>query len=168
MFFLLFFSLEANLCLRSSSFQSPFKQQRSCDFAQRCYRPVPAGNPMSSSPRSQPNAKLLYTIATQWNVSSCSSATLYLNPTFPLFHRKCGQHLRELSVFTRIGCCYDRFSSPVGTENRGDSEVGGILTAAYREFGGCIHRCAGKLKRREQDRASPRRRGRTRSGTAEG
>ena len=51
----------------------------------------------------------------------------------------------------RLGQCYDRFSSPVGTENRGGSEVGGILTAVYREFGGCVHRCAGKPKRREQD-----------------
>ena len=50
--------------------------------------------------------------------------------------------------------CYDWFSSPVGTENRGGSEVEEILTAAYREFGGCAHRCAGKPKRREQDQAS--------------
>ena len=64
--------------------------------------------------------------------------------------------------------CYDRFSSPVGTENRGGSEVEEILTAAHREFGGCAHCCAGKLKRRDQDRASPRRRGHARSGTAEG
>ena len=49
--------------------------------------------------------------------------------------------------------CYDRFSSPVGTENRGGSEVREILTAAHREFGGCAHCCAGKPKRREQDRA---------------
>ena len=47
--------------------------------------------------------------------------------------------------------CYDWFSSPVGTENRGGSEVGEILTAAHREFGGCAHRCAGKPKCREQD-----------------
>ena len=47
--------------------------------------------------------------------------------------------------------CYDQFSSPVGMENRGGSEVKEILTTAYREFGGCAHRCAGKLKRREQD-----------------
>ena len=66
------------------------------------------------------------------------------------------------------GMCYDRFSSPVGTENRGGSEVGEILTTAHREFGGCAHRCAGKPKRRDQDQASPRRRGRARSGTAEG
>ena len=64
--------------------------------------------------------------------------------------------------------CYDRFSSPVGTENRDGSEVGGILTIAHREFGGCAHRCAGKPKCRDQDRASPRRRGRARLGTAEG
>ena len=64
--------------------------------------------------------------------------------------------------------CYDRFSSPVRTENRDGSEVEEILTTAHREFGGCAHRCAGKPKRREQDRASPRRRGRARSGTAEG
>ena len=64
--------------------------------------------------------------------------------------------------------CYDRFSSPVGTENRGGSEVEEILTTVHREFGGCTHRCAGKPKRREQDRADPRRRGRARSGTAEG
>ena len=56
--------------------------------------------------------------------------------------------------------CYDRFSSLVGTENRGGSEVRGILTTAYQEFSGCAHCCAGKPKRREQDRASPRRRGR--------
>ena len=47
--------------------------------------------------------------------------------------------------------CYDRFSSPVGTENRGGSEVEEILTAVHREFGGCAHRCTGKPKRREQD-----------------
>ena len=64
--------------------------------------------------------------------------------------------------------CYDRFSSPVGRQNRGGSEVGEILTTAHREFGGCAHRCAGKPMRRDQDRASPRRRGRARSGTAEG
>ena len=69
---------------------------------------------------------------------------------------------------SKPGHCYDRFSSPVGTENRGGSEVGEILTAAHREFGGCVHRCVGKPKRRDQDRASPRRRGRARSGTAEG
>ena len=63
--------------------------------------------------------------------------------------------------------CYDRFSSPVGTENRGGSEVEEILAAAHREFSGCAHRCVRKPKHREQDRASPRRRGRTRSGTAE-
>ena len=93
------------------------------------------------------------------------------------------RHLSQIDQFSlgpirdsKRGCdgsrggagCYDRFSSPVGTENRGGSEVGGILTAAYREFGGCAHRCAGKPKRRDQDRASPRRRGRTRLGTAEG
>ena len=64
--------------------------------------------------------------------------------------------------------CYDRFSSPVGTENRDGSEVEEILTAVHREFGGCAHHCVGKPKRRDQDRASPRRRGRARSGTAEG
>ena len=63
--------------------------------------------------------------------------------------------------------CYDRFSSPVRMENRGGSEVKEILTAAHREFGGCAHRCTGKPKCRDQDRASPRRRGRARSGTAE-
>ena len=63
--------------------------------------------------------------------------------------------------------CYDWFSSPVGTENRGSSEVGGILTTAHREFSGCAHHCAGKPKRRDQDQASLRRRGRARSGTAE-
>ena len=63
--------------------------------------------------------------------------------------------------------CYNRFSSPVGTENRGGSEVEEILTAAHREFGGCAHRCTGKPKRREQDRASLRRRGHAQSGTAE-
>ena len=50
-----------------------------------------------------------------------------------------------------VALCYDRFSSPVRTENRDGSEVGEILTAAHREFGGCAHRCTGKLKRREQD-----------------
>ena len=73
------------------------------------------------------------------------------------------------TVIRRLAAnCYDRFSSPVGRQNRGGSEVGGILTAVHREFGGCAHRCAGKPKRRDQDRASPRRRGRARSGTAEG
>ena len=67
----------------------------------------------------------------------------------------------------KVPVCYDRFSLPVGTENRGGSEVEEILTAAHREFGGCAHRCAGKPKRREQDRASLRRRGHTRLGTAE-
>ena len=66
------------------------------------------------------------------------------------------------------GICYDRFSSPVGTENRDGSEVEEILTTAHREFGGCAHHCVGKPKRRDQDRASPRRRERARSGTAEG
>ena len=47
--------------------------------------------------------------------------------------------------------CYDRFSSPVRMENRERSEVGGILTIAHREFGGCAHRCTGKPKRRDQD-----------------
>ena len=47
--------------------------------------------------------------------------------------------------------CYDRFSSLVGTENRGGSEVEEILTAAHQEFGGCAHRCVRKPKRREQD-----------------
>ena len=69
--------------------------------------------------------------------------------------------------FAIVATCYDRFSSPVGTENRGGSEVEEILTAAHREFGGCAHCCAGKPKRREQDQADPRRRGRARSGTAE-
>ena len=64
--------------------------------------------------------------------------------------------------------CYDQFSSPVGTENRDGLKVEEILTAAHREFSGCAHRCAGKPKRRDQDRASPRRRGHARSGTAEG
>ena len=63
--------------------------------------------------------------------------------------------------------CYNRFSLLVGTENKGGLEVREILTTVYREFSGCAHRCAGKLKRREQDRASPKRRGRVRSGTAE-
>ena len=67
----------------------------------------------------------------------------------------------------RLIRCYDRFSSPVGTENRGGLEVREILTTVHREFGGCTHCCTGKPKRREQDRASPRRRGRARSGTAE-
>ena len=59
------------------------------------------------------------------------------------------------SFFTHtLIVCYDRFSSPVGTENGGGSEVEEILTAALREFGGCAHRCVGKPKRREQDRAS--------------
>ena len=52
-------------------------------------------------------------------------------------------------------------------QNRDGSEVGGILTTAHREFGGCAHCCAGKLKCREQDQASPRRRGHARSGIAE-
>ena len=64
--------------------------------------------------------------------------------------------------------CYDWFSSPVGRQNRGGSEVGEILTTVHREFGGCAHRCVGKLKCRGQDRASPRRRGCAQSGTAEG
>ena len=59
---------------------------------------------------------------------------------------------RQYVTFLRV--CYDRFSSPVGMENRGGSEVGEILTAAHQKFGGCAHRCVGKLKRREQDRAS--------------
>ena len=63
--------------------------------------------------------------------------------------------------------CYDRFSLLVGMENRERSEVGKILTTAHREFGGCAHHCAGKLKRREQARASPRRRVHAQSGTAE-
>ena len=63
--------------------------------------------------------------------------------------------------------CYDRFSSPVRTENRGGLEVRGILTTAHQGFGGCTHCCAGKPKCRDQDRASPRRRGHTQLGTAE-
>ena len=73
----------------------------------------------------------------------------------------------SFSLFLILRGCYDRFSLPVGTENRGGSEVGEILTAAHREFGGCAHRCVGKPKHRDQDRASPRRRGHARSGTAE-
>ena len=70
-------------------------------------------------------------------------------------------------LYLMLGTCYDRFSSPVGMENRGGSKVREILTTVHREFGGCAHRCTGKLKCREQDQASPRRRGRARSGTAE-
>ena len=58
---------------------------------------------------------------------------------------------RTGGIQTEQQWCYDRFSSPVGTENRGGSEVKEILTTVYREFGGCAHRCAGKLKHREQD-----------------
>ena len=64
--------------------------------------------------------------------------------------------------------CYDQFSLPVGRQNRGGSGVREILTAVHQEFSGCAHCCVGKPKRRDQDRASPRRRGRTWSGTAEG
>ena len=64
--------------------------------------------------------------------------------------------------------CYDQFSLPVRTENRGGSEVEEILTAVHRKFGGCAHRCAGKPKCRGQDQASPRRRGHAQSGTAKG
>ena len=71
-------------------------------------------------------------------------------------------------LYGTVDLCYDRFSSPVGTKNRDGSEVGGILTTAHQEFGGCAHRCAGKPKCREQDRASLSRRGRAQSGTAEG
>ena len=73
----------------------------------------------------------------------------------------------DMFAKTKHIICYDRFSSLVGTENRGGSEVEEILTAAHREFGGCAQRCAGKPKCRDQDRASPRRRGHARSGTAE-
>ena len=41
------------------------------------------------------------------------------------------------------------------------------LLPALREFGGCAHCYTGKLKCREQDRASLRRRGCVQSGTAE-
>ena len=77
---------------------------------------------------------------------------------------KVSEAIRRITKYS----CYDRFSSPVGRQNRDGSEVGEILTTAHREFGGCAHRCAGKPKRRDQDRASPRRRGHARSGTAEG
>ena len=73
----------------------------------------------------------------------------------------------EKGWFADVASCYDQFSLLVGTENKGDSEVGEILTTAYREFGGCAHHCAGKPKRREQDQASLRRRGHVQSGTAE-
>ena len=78
------------------------------------------------------------------------------------------RHVGSALGLGKMGGCYDWFSSPVGTENRGGSEVKEILTAAHQEFGGCAHRCVGKPKRREQDRADPRRRGCARSGTAEG
>ena len=35
-------------------------------------------------------------------------------------------------------------------QNRDGLEVRKILTTAHREFGGCAHCCAGKLKCREQ------------------
>ena len=79
-----------------------------------------------------------------------------------------GNEWKAAFVMHKGAFCYNRFPSLVGTENRGGSEVKEILTTAYREFGGCAHRCMGKPKRREQDRAGPRRRGRARSGTAEG
>ena len=50
--------------------------------------------------------------------------------------------------------------------NRNGLEVREILTTAHQEFDGCAHCCAGKLKRREQDQAIPRRRGHIQSGTA--
>ena len=76
----------------------------------------------------------------------------------------CGDN--QGSIF--MASCYDQFSSPVGRRNRDSLEVGGILTTAHREFSGCAHRCVGKPKHREQDRASPRRRGHAQLGTAEG
>ena len=77
-------------------------------------------------------------------------------------------HMPIMMSHMEKGVCYDRFSLLVGTENRDSSEVGEMLTTAHREFSGCAHRCMGKLKRREQDRASPRRRERAQLGTAEG
>ena len=86
----------------------------------------------------------------------------------PLSKRVQNKVLLQLSGgVDNTGWCYDWFSSPVGRWNRECSEVGEILTTAYQEFGGCTHRCAGKPKCREQDQASPRRRGCIRSGTAE-
>ena len=35
--------------------------------------------------------------------------------------------------------------------NRDGSEIREILTTVHQDFGGCTHRCAGKLKHREQD-----------------
>ena len=102
--FSLSFSFEANSCFRSSSFPSLFERQRSCDFAQRCYHLVLGGNLTFSSPRSQLNAKPIYTIAIQWNAFSRSSAILYSRPTFLSFLEKYGRHLRGPFVSTRIGC----------------------------------------------------------------
>ena len=58
---------------------------------------------------------------------------------------------QSIVVPTSMSNCYDRFSSPVGTENRDGSEVEEILTIVHRGFGGCTHRCAGKPKHREKD-----------------
>ena len=44
-------------------------------------------------------------------------------------------------------------------QNRDGSKVGEILTTVHQEFGGCAHHHVGKPKCREQDQASPRRRG---------
>ena len=41
--------------------------------------------------------------------------------------------LHQIAIYNQ---CYNRFSSPVGTENRGGLEVGEILTTAHQEFGG--------------------------------
>ena len=99
----------------------------------------------------------LYPCSLHWTSSVCDTTCLFV-PCLKLY----------LPFIWWLVChCYDRFSSPVGRQNRDGSEVGGILTTAHRGFSGCTHRCAGKPKRRDQDRASPRRRGRARSGTAE-
>ena len=82
-----------------------------------------------------------------------------IQPTQPLLPTTL--HLPQQPFHQRF--CYDRFSLPVGDRTENGLEVGKILTAAHRKFSGC----AGKPKCREQDQASPRRRGHARSGTAE-
>ena len=117
-----------------------------------------------------------HTVRIKWNSLKAQVMTRSLGLmliTCPAFDTVHGWQLNmdekyALAMKPKTGSCYDWFSSPVRMENRGGSEVGKILTAAYQEFGGCAHRCAGKPERREQDRASQRRRGCARSGIPEG
>ena len=87
------------------------------------------------------------------SLASCIGKVLVvIKKSFDSFPCVCNKvTLPVISPLPDLDVCYNRFSSPVGTENRGGSEVEEILTAAHREFGGCAHRCAGKPKCREQD-----------------